>query len=285
MSSLLAGSLTLKSAGSTVAAPLTSAAGPESSEDMARREMDSQGHGHRAACDCGSPSHIRGTLFPSPRVRSGSRETRHSVYALQSKHPTQTNRVSCLHTVASVLRKFRHISSLRRLLCSLDKALFTGDVAKRIIIYRRLLFPRGNLLNTQICICCFVGGGINTGTFFLLLSASNDLNRPAMTTLPAGNRLKCLSPALWSDAFTPCLRRYQTTQHLGRRVGRIWWESHLTVHSVKKWSVSTSLNTNKILSWANQIVNVLLIPDQPYAVQSPEYKKHPASLNLLMLRM
>lgn len=224
-------------------------------------------------------------LLPGPRVRSGSRETQLSVYALQSKHPTQTNRVSCLHTVASALRKFRHISSLRRLLCSLDKASFTGDVAKRIIIYRRLLFPRGNLLNTQICICCFAGGGINTGTFFLLLSASNDLNRPAMTTLPTGNRPKCLSPALWSDGFTPCLRQYQTTQHLGRRVGRIWWESHLTVHSVKKWSVSTSLNANKILSWANQIVNVLFIPGQPCAVQSPEYKKHPASLNLLMLRM
>lgn len=47
MSSLLAGSLTLKSAGSAVAAPLTSAAGPcihpESSEDMARREMGQSG--------------------------------------------------------------------------------------------------------------------------------------------------------------------------------------------------------------------------------------------------
>lgn len=48
-----------------------------------------------------------------------------------------------------------------------------------------------------------------------------------MTTLPCGNRPKCLSPVLRSDGFTPGLRRYQTTQHLVRRVGRIWWESHL----------------------------------------------------------
>lgn len=72
---------------------------------------------------------------------------------LQSKHPNQTNTASCLHTAASALRKFRHISSLRLFLCSSDKASLTGDVAKRIIIYRRLLFPRGNPLNTQFCIC------------------------------------------------------------------------------------------------------------------------------------
>lgn len=159
MSSLLAGSLTLTCAGSTVAAPLTSAVqqAPASTQNLWRlrpeRKWDSQGCGHRAACDCGSPPRsLEEPLFPGSDQDPRRPDT--LFMPLQSKHPKQTNRVSCLHTAVSALRKFRHISSLRLLLCSSDKASFTGDVAKRIIIYRRLLFPRGNLLNTQICICC-----------------------------------------------------------------------------------------------------------------------------------
>lgn len=81
MSSLLAGSLTLTCAGSPVAAPLTSAAGPcihpKSSEDTARGEMGQSGTWPQSCCDCGSPSHrsLEEPLFPGPRVRSGSQET------------------------------------------------------------------------------------------------------------------------------------------------------------------------------------------------------------------
>lgn len=93
--------------------------------------------------------------------------------SLQSKHPNQDNTASCLYAAASALRKFRHISSLRLFLCSLDKALFAGDVAERIIIiYRRLLLPRGNVLNTIWHFLCFAGAGTRLEIFSLLLSAS-----------------------------------------------------------------------------------------------------------------
>ena len=83
MSSLLAGSLTPVCAGSTVAAPLISAAGscihPGSSEDgFGQRGDGTVGDTGTELHDYGSPSHscsLEEPLSPGPRVRSGSRET------------------------------------------------------------------------------------------------------------------------------------------------------------------------------------------------------------------
>lgn len=159
MSSLLAGSLTPACAGSTVAALLISAAStsihPGSSEDGFGQRGDGtvrnvstelRNYGSPHCCSLEEP------LFPGPRSDEDPGRPNTLFMSLQSKHPSTA---SCLHAAASALRISRQISSLRRLLCSLDKALFTGDVAKRIIIYRRLLFPKGNLLNTQFCIALF----------------------------------------------------------------------------------------------------------------------------------
>lgn len=157
MSSLLAGSLTLTCAGCTVAALLTSAAGPcihpGSSEDMARGEMGQSGTWPQSLLTAAAQRNPYSPVHGSDQD-PGRPDTLFML--LQSKHPKQTNRASCLHTAASAIRKLRQISSLPLFLCSSDKASFTGDVAKRIIIYRRLLFPRGSLLNTQICICCLL---------------------------------------------------------------------------------------------------------------------------------
>lgn len=163
MSSLLAGSLTPMCARSTVATPLISAAGasiqPGSSEDGFGQRGDGTVRDTGTALhDYGSPSSscsLEEPLFPGPRSDQDPRRPNTLFMPLQSKHPNQTNTASCLHTATSALRISRQISSLRWLLCSLHKASFAGDVAKRIIIYRRLLFPKGNLLNTQFCIALF----------------------------------------------------------------------------------------------------------------------------------
>lgn len=89
MSSLLAGSLTPPCAGSTVAALLISAAGSciylGSSEDGFGQRGDGTVRDTGTELhDYGSLSHscsLEESLSPGPRVRSGSRETRHSVYA------------------------------------------------------------------------------------------------------------------------------------------------------------------------------------------------------------
>lgn len=89
MSSLLDGSLTPACAGSTVATPFISAAGscvhPGSLEDgFGQREDGTVRDAGTELHDYGSPSRscsLEEPLSPGPRVRPGSRETRHSVYA------------------------------------------------------------------------------------------------------------------------------------------------------------------------------------------------------------